>query len=188
MPDVWFTSDTHFGHANVIRYSSRPFAGVEEMDEALITNWNSVVRPGDRVYHLGDFAFCRPERAAGIVGRLTGQKYLVFGNHDKRLREDAGFKSSWIWARDLEGITVADQRIVLCHYAMLTWNQSHRGAWMLHGHSHGTLREDPHSLRIDVGVDPMGYHPVSFDRVRALMALKDFRPVDRHGEGSDGRE
>jgi calcineurin-like phosphoesterase family protein len=182
MSEVWFTSDTHFGHARVIEYSNRPFPSVEEMDEAMILNWNAMVRPGDRVYHLGDFSFHRPERSVAIARRLMGQKYLVLGNHDKRLRNEPDFLSHWIWARDLEGIAVADQRIVLCHYAMLTWNQSHRGAWMLHGHSHGSLPRDSHSLRMDVGVDPMGYQPVSFETVRDEMASRDFRPIDHHGE------
>jgi calcineurin-like phosphoesterase family protein len=181
--DVWFTSDTHYGHARVIQYSNRPFKDVEEMDEMLILNWNRWVKPGDRVYHLGDFSFHRdPEKTCKIVDRLVGQKYLIFGNHDKAMRKVPEFVSRWIWAKDLEGIEVAGQKIVLCHYAMLTWNGSHRGAWQLHGHSHGSLPDDPHSLRMDVGVDPMGYMPINFDDLRRLMSKKEFRPVDHHGE------
>lgn len=182
MPEVWFTSDTHYGHANVIEYSKRPYADVEEMDEALVMNWNNVVRPGDQVYHLGDFAFCDEGRATRIAKRLMGQKFLVFGNHDKRLRRCKEFLSQWIWARDLEGITVHGQRIVLCHYAMHVWNQSHRGAWQLHGHSHGSLPVDPTKLRMDVGVDPNGYYPLSFGGVAAEMKKREYEPVDHHGK------
>lgn len=179
---VWFTSDTHFGHANVIRYSDRPFDDVEEMNEIMIRNWNAIVRPGDLVYHLGDFAFTRPEQATKIAKRLMGQKYLVWGNHDKALRKDKDFMAQWIWAKDIADIKVGDQRIVLCHYAMLTWNQSHRGAWNLHGHSHGSLKEDPHSLRVDVGVDCWDYQPAMFETIRAVMETKDYLPVDHHGD------
>jgi len=179
---VWFTSDTHYGHSNVIQYSNRPFADVNEMNEMMIKNWNAVVRPGDLVYHLGDFAFTTPEKASQILRRLTGQKYLIFGNHDKRLRKEKEFLGHWVWAKDLESIQVGDQRIVLCHYAMLTWNQSHRGAWNLHGHSHGSLPEDRHSLRQDVGVDVYGYQPVSFDQLQKEMAEREYEPVDHHGQ------
>jgi calcineurin-like phosphoesterase family protein len=178
---VWFTSDTHFGHANIVKYSGRPFADVNEMDEALVLNWNSVVKPGDVVYHVGDFALCEAAIATKIVKRLAGQKYLVFGNHDKRLRKDKGFLENWIWAKDLADITVGEQRVVLMHYAMRVWNQSHRGAWQLHGHSHGSLKEDSHLLQADVGVDCWDQHPVSFDEIATKMAKKDYQPVDHHG-------
>lgn len=179
---VFFTSDTHFGHANVIKYSNRPFKDVNEMNEMMIANWNAVVRPGDLVYHLGDFAFTTPDKAAQIAKRLAGQKYLVYGNHDKRLRKEREFESRWIWCKDIADVKVGDQRIVLCHYAMLTWNQSHRGAWQLHGHSHGSLKPDPHSLRVDVGVDCFDYQPVAFEVLAKVMAKKDFQPIDHHGE------
>lgn len=178
---VWFTSDTHYGHGNVISYSNRPFDDERDTQEHLILNWNACVKPGDLVYHLGDFALCDEDRAIKIAKRLQGQKYLIFGNHDKRLRKSKEFLFQWIWARDLEQISVADQKIVLCHYAMLTWNQSHRGAWQLHGHSHGSLKADAHALRADVGVDCWSYLPVSFEEVRALMSTKDYRPIDHHG-------
>ena len=152
----------------------------------MIKNWNGVVKPGDRVYHLGDFSFHKLEKTVQIAKRLMGQKYLIFGNHDKRVRKEQEFTSRWLWTKDLDGIDVDGQRIVLCHYAMMTWNQSHRGAWMLHGHSHGSLADDPHSLRLDVGVDPMGYQPVNFETIRDLMSKKDFRPIDHHGERDDG--
>lgn len=176
----WFTSDTHYGHANIVKYSARPFADMAEMREAMIANWNARVKPGDLVYHLGDFALCDVEDACKIAKRLVGQKYLVFGNHDKRLRKDKTFLGHWIWARDLEQITVEEQKITLCHYAMLTWNQSHRGSWMLHGHSHGSLSDDPGALRLDVGVDCWGMAPVSFAEIQARMATKTFTPVDHH--------
>jgi predicted NUDIX family phosphoesterase len=106
---VFFTADTHFGHRNVINYSKRPFRDIEEMDEALIANWNAVIRPGDLVYHLGDFALCDVERATKIVARLVGQKYLVFGNHDKALRKHKPFLGHWVWQRELTSITVENR-------------------------------------------------------------------------------
>jgi calcineurin-like phosphoesterase family protein len=87
MPNVFITADTHFGHANIIRFCDRPFFSVGEMNEALIKNWNDTVKPDDQVFHLGDFAF----RRSGISEkeiiewrrRLNGKISLVLGNHDK---------------------------------------------------------------------------------------------------------
>jgi hypothetical protein len=73
---VWFTSDTHFGHTNVIKYSGRPFADVNEMNEKLVLNWNAIVKPGDVVYHLGDFALCDAERA---TAQLRQRQRLLRG-------------------------------------------------------------------------------------------------------------
>ena len=165
----------------MIRYSRRPFSCIEEMDQAIIDNWNAVVKPGDVVYHLGDFSFHRVERTSEIARSLKGRKFLVRGNHDgwsdAKLREFGFAGVAW----DLKTVRVGDQRIVLCHYPMLTWDRAHYGTWQLHGHSHGTLRPDPHSLRCDVGVDPWAMRPVSFDEVAAHMRTKTFRPVDHHG-------
>ena len=82
MIHTWFTSDHHFGHSNILEYEkyARPFSCLEEMHEALIDNWNSVVRDGDIVYHLGDFCFGRQN--IEIAGRLNGKKRLIMGNHD----------------------------------------------------------------------------------------------------------
>lgn len=180
---LWFTSDTHYGHKNVIEYSARPYSDVGEMDAAMIKNWNDVVRDDDTIYHLGDFSFHKPSRTYDILRELRGKKYLVFGNHDKLFRKKAEFMGHWVEVHKFgTEIKVDDQRIVLCHYAMLTWNQSHRGAWMLHGHSHGTLPESQTARRIDVGVDPREYRPISFDEVREIMASKQNVPVDHHSE------
>lgn len=177
---VYFTSDHHFGHANIIKYSNRPFASADEMNQALVERWNGVVAAGDLVYVLGDFSFQDPGVATDVVRQLNGSKYLIWGNHDKHLRKSTAFMREFVWCKDLHQIQVEDQKIVLCHYAMLTWNQSHRGSWMLHGHSHGTLPEDPNALRIDVGVDAWDYYPVSFAEIREKMSKKTFKPIDHH--------
>lgn len=175
---VWFTSDTHFGHRNIIGYTNRPFFSVDQMDEALIRNWNEVVRSTDTVYHLGDFAFTKPREASNIARRLLGHKHLIFGNHDKALREDVDFLSHFESARDYGELSVDGQKIVLCHTAFLVWNGSHRGSWNLHGHSHGSL---PVSLpyhpaavarRLDVGVDVWNFYPVEFEWIRNEVMAK----------------
>lgn len=82
-PDhVFFTSDTHFGHANIIRFCKRPFENVEEMNEVLIENWNKVVSDDDTVFHLGDFAFGGSNVWKEIIPRLKGHINLIIGNHE----------------------------------------------------------------------------------------------------------
>jgi calcineurin-like phosphoesterase family protein len=80
MPNIFLISDTHFGHTNIIKYCDRPFANADEMDEALIKNWNSVVGPQDKVYHLGDVTLST--KKMWIMDHLNGTKVLIKGNHD----------------------------------------------------------------------------------------------------------
>lgn len=178
--ETYFTSDLHFGHANIIKYCDRPFQGVTDMDDALITNWNNVVGMGDRVFIVGDFSFHDLPKTHEILGNLKGQKHIVWGNHDKKLRRGTALHGHFASASDMCEIKADGQRITLCHYAMRVWNQSHYGAWHLYGHSHGTLPDDPHALSMDVGVDTHDYHPWSMDEIAERMAKKDFQPVDHH--------
>jgi len=170
---IWFTSDTHYGHANVIKYCNRPFETVEEMDNILIANYNSRVMPNDTVYHLGDFSLGRD--ADRILQRLNGRIHLILGNHDKLkpyVRDMFESVSAY------KEITEYDTKIVMCHYAFRVWNKSHHGSWNLHGHSHGNLPAI--GKQLDVGVDSHNYFPISLSEVKAIMDKKAFVPVDHH--------
>ena len=175
MNTTYFTADTHFGHENIIKYTKRPFATANHMDEILIANWNSVVGPDDEVYHLGDFALCNVEPCKRILDRLNGKIYLIRGNHEKTA---LSMPDRFEWVKDYHEMYHPDpagngkQMIVLMHYAMRVWNASHHGSWQLYGHSHGTLPDDPTLLSIDVGVDCHGYAPISFQQIRKIMEQK----------------
>jgi calcineurin-like phosphoesterase family protein len=184
MGNIWFTSDHHWGHANIIRFSGRPFADVEAMNEALIANWNRVVGENDTVYHLGDIFMLPGDQAKRLRERLHGRICLVRGNHDKTAET---LKSAFEWIKDYYELKVEDpdapegrQRIILCHYAFRVWNKSHHGSWHLYGHSHGSLPDDPQSRSFDVGVDCHGYAPICYEQVKAIMATKQWQPVDHH--------
>lgn len=175
----WFTSDSHFGHRNIIRYSNRPFRDVRDMDDCLIQNINDHVRPGDTLFHLGDFAFS--DNVRDLLARINCKDiHLIYGNHDKRYVSRL-FRT----ANDVTEVYVNDRGekrlIVCCHYAMRVWRNSHHGAWHLYGHSHGSLPDDPNSLSFDVGVDCHNYTPLSFDDVKRIMNAKTWKPVDHHG-------
>lgn len=91
---IFVIADTHFNHENIIKYCNRPFKSVEEMNEAMIKNWNETVSNKDVVIHLGDFALGSKEKAREIAGRLNGKKILVLGNHDnwsEQFYRDIGF-------------------------------------------------------------------------------------------------
>lgn len=189
---VYFTSDLHFGHANIIKYCNRPYSSVEEMNIALIDNWNALVNPDDTVYLLGDVSFLPAAQTDGILNRLLGKIHLVKGNHDKPSKLNLGRFASVSDILDTKVTGRLDnwhvsggmlsKHIVMCHYAFKVWNGSHHGNWHLYGHSHGTLPDDPTSLSIDVGVDSHGYKPLSFSELHAIMGRKNkFKPVDHHG-------
>lgn len=175
----FFTSDTHFGHKNIILYCNRPFSSVEEMDNQMITNWNSKVGVNDTVYHLGDFAFYPQDKIHEILSRLNGFINFVPGNHDKNLIKalnlgnTQGLKVNLLDSIYSETFNVEDERIpfVMCHYAMKVWDKSHYGAIHLYGHSHGSLKED-NSLSMDVGVDTNNYTPYSLDEILVRMYRK----------------
>lgn len=173
---VFFTSDTHFFHKNVIRFCNRPFLDVEEMNRGLVTNWNSVVQPKDEVYHLGDFGFCGTSAACEILGKLNGRKHFISGNHDQAIKGKA--LDHFVWVKQLHDMKVCGQRITLCHYPMESWNHSCHGSWHLHGHTHKNLKSSANIRRIDVGVDSNNYFPVSFEQVKAIMNCKPTRTTD----------
>jgi calcineurin-like phosphoesterase family protein len=203
--EFWFTSDHHFGHENIIGYASRPFANAAEMDERMIEAWNDYVDPRDEVWYLGDFALGHTkDEVAEILRRVNGRIHFLFGNHDDRnISKWAGeFREMGVLASTHSGfeeVKIGGQRMVLCHYAMHVWNRSHHGAWMLHGHSHGNLPDDPGKLRIDVGVDwvakhlsfsrteeqglpwPTDYRPIAFTEIAEIMRGRRFEAVDHHG-------
>ena len=150
---IWFTSDTHFWHKGILEH--RPFKDVEEMNETLITNWNSRVESRDEIYHLGDFSFAGTKRTLDVLVRLNGIKFWIAGNHDKQTRSKAEITKLFQWIKDYHVLKVQDpfsphafngvQRIALFHYAMRVWDRSHYGTWHLYGHSHGNLYDDPNS-------------------------------------------
>jgi calcineurin-like phosphoesterase family protein len=163
---TFFTADSHFGHENIIKHCARPFASVEEMDDCLIANWNSVVRKDDRVIHLGDFAYKGdPKRLTKIFSALNGPKFLVIGNHDGR------DTLALPWAAPpvhILHLTIDGQKIVACHYSMRTWSGARHGAIQLYGHSHGRLPGN--SLSSDVGVDCFDFFPQSLAQIRVCLS------------------
>ena len=158
---MYFTADTHFGHAGALALYRRPFPSVEAMNRAMVERWNETVGPDDVVWHLGDFALRTPvEAAATLLRALNGRKHLITGNNDPPAIASL---PEWKSVQPFLELTVEGRRLVLCHYALRTWNGMAKGALNLHGHSHGRLKPMPR--QIDVGVDVWNFRPLALGQL-----------------------
>jgi calcineurin-like phosphoesterase family protein len=177
---IYFTSDQHYFHSNVIKHCNRPFADVETMNMQLIYNYNKLVQPNDTVYHLGDFGLGKRAELQEVLNELNGIKRLIAGNHDPTARKLSG----WDWVKDYYELKYDGQLIVLFHYAMRVWRNSHYGSLALYGHSHGSMPGNSQSL--DVGVDCWNYKPVTYDEITKRMStLPKYTGYREQAGGSD---
>ena len=191
--NLFFTSDTHFLHENIIEYTGRPFATIEGMNVEIIRNWNDVVPENGVVYHLGDFALGNPGVTLNILNQLNGSIFLIRGNHEKTVMKSKMLRDKFsliydyaceIKVEDPDATYVSSkgcQLIVLCHYALEVWRNSHHGSWHLHGHSHNGLPTPEDKLRLDVGVDNpfCDFFPISYHQVKEHMKTKKFLPAQQ---------
>ncbi len=168
MTTIFLISDTHFGHEGILHFKTpeglpvRPFKTVEEMDEHMVERWNSVVRPQDHIYHLGDVAMKAP--GLGILKRLNGHKRLVRGNHDI-------FKTKQYlqYFDEIYGVRVFDD-LILSHIPLHP--ESLKLHWTnVHGHLHNNVPQFGIGEQYyNVSVEHIDYTPVSLEQVRAAIA------------------
>lgn len=170
---IWFTADLHLGHANIMKYCHRPFSSVEEMDHAIMRNMKASIKPGDSLYFLGDLAFKYETAQAFLEGLCNIDIIFIQGNHDSREVLDMAHVLG-CEVTPLKTIKIDGQKIVLCHYAMRVWDDSHFNSWQLYGHSHNTL--PPIGKQHDVGIDSNAFKPISFEDLKLTMAIKPDNP------------
>lgn len=168
---TFFIADPHFGHRAIIEYENRPFKTVEEMDRALICNWNRVIGKHDKVYLLGDLSFYKDEVTADIVQQLQGIKYLVLGNHDSsnvKRYYDMGFH------RVYDCPIILDAFWMLSHeplYININTNMPYANIF---GHVHASkLYTNYSSQSFCVSAERIGYTPIAFDEIKRLMGVSD---------------
>lgn len=176
---VFFTSDTHFNHKNILQLCNRPFNSIEEHDQKLIENWNSVVGVEDTVFHLGDFCFGNAQKWKEIRNQLNGHIILIIGNHDVK-QVSQGIASLFDYVTMQMRITINGRTVYLNHYPFLTfahWNTEvyhDNVSFALNGHVH--LRKDDtgfdaqfikmyKNTQYEVGVDLNNYTPISWKEV-----------------------
>lgn len=178
---LWFTSDLHFEHANIIKYCNRPFKDVDEMRKKIIENWNSVVGKDDTVFILGDIGFGPLGQIIENVKQLNGKKILIPGNHDRGYIGKPEFDELFEEITPQVYMKVEKKRIYLNHLPFLAFDGAYLGkdaTWQLFGHCHsfpGSLGLDVQRLvhlfptQYDVGMDNNHYTPVSFEQVKQII-------------------
>lgn len=137
MSKIFYIADLHFGHFNAIGFDNRPFSTLEEMDETLIYNWNSVVSDEDTVYILGDMFWYKVDKSIEILKRLKGKKRLIKGNHDRI--HDNQFKKYFEKISDYEEVNDNGRKVVLCHYPIPCFKNHFYGWYHLYGHVHNSF-------------------------------------------------
>ena len=167
---IYFTSDLHLGHKNVIRLCSRPFSSVEEMDAALIENWNRKVRQNDTVYILGDLMFRNEKPPEEYLRQLKGKKHLITGNHDRAWTKKCDLSRFFESVSNLNFISDGKRQLTLCHFPMMSWPHMPR-SYMVFGHIHGNTDAEYWPLiaqnekMLNAGVDINGFAPVTFEEM-----------------------
>lgn len=178
MERIWFTSDTHFGHKNILKFcpNSRPVASVEEHDERLIKNWQEQVAPQDRVYHLGDFFFCNGDRARQILDRLPGQIHFIHGNHDKVISSNHDIRSRFVSVSDYKELRIDEIKVCLFHFPIYEWHHIHYGSFHFYGHVHGSVQVPGRAMDVGVDTRPNGDMKLwSWEELKALMLAREVR-------------
>jgi len=161
---IYFTSDLHLGHANVIRFCGRPFADADEMNAALIANWNAKVTNADRVYIIGDLMFRFAGDPETVLRQLRGKKHLILGNHDKSWTRRADLSRHFESVEHYAIIALGEGSVTLCHYPMMSFGSK----WHVHGHIHNNKPEPYWSLlktmdnALNASVEVNNYEPVTF--------------------------
>lgn len=120
--EIYFTSDLHLGHENIIRFTNRPFGSVEEMNDRIIQNYNSIIHKNDLVYILGDLTYkINVEESNKLIQKLKGRKVLIRGNHD--LKYDSSLFEDIL---DYKEFNYNKVKYVLMHYPLMEWNDSYK--------------------------------------------------------------
>ena len=174
--DVWFVSDEHYGHENIIKYCGRPFSSVQEMDTTLIANHNKLVKDEDWVYHLGDFAYTNKRE---YVSRLRGIHVLIAGNHDHFIKQadKEAFKIIYEAGYMFQDCGIA---IWLSHYPHYVWPTVYQVATAhFFGHVHNNLDKSYHPLAINMCVEMWKYTPVHWPRLynKLMSRFKNYQPA-----------
>lgn len=182
---IFFISDLHYFHTNIIKYCNRPFASAEEMNESLINNWNSAIEKDDIVFDLGDFCWGGSGAWHSIMPRLNGHHILILGNHDRQNYRQ-GYEQYFDFVTMQLFIEVDKQGIYLNHIPFLTWDgccNRNNTIWNLHGHVHLTKERDEQVFKsvgmdleimkkysrpaqYDVGVDLNNFKPIPFEEIK----------------------
>ena len=182
---VFFTSDTHWGHDNIIKFCDRPFKDIEEMDRMLIENWNKKVPHDGLVFHLGDFAWGGYEFWKKIRDQLNGEIILIKGNHDQKNMSSTAEQELFKYVSWQMFIQVEGRKLWLNHYPFLCYAGVYREPkkliYNLYGHVHSGPDKKgqdiprlvhTYPMQYDVGVDNNNYEPISWEELNNKIQLQ----------------
>lgn len=203
MNNIWFFSDPHYDHKNICRgvtnwqenegeQKTRDFNTLEEMNDTIVNNFNSLVKKNDVAYCLGDWSFNGHENIKRFRDRLNCNTiHLIFGNHDQHIEPiNSPYRKLFASCEYYKELSIkldkkwkqfTKTKICLSHYAMRVWNKSHHGSIHLYGHSHGTL-PDNGTRSMDVGIDTHNYYPYHLDKVLETLIFRNVHMIDHHNE------
>lgn len=201
MSNIWFTSDSHFGHKNIAgpkisEWSSgyRDFGSVHEMNMAIVDGINKYVKEDDILYHLGDWSFGGMHNIIQFRNLIVCKNiHLILGNHDQHIIDkevkyyDSSFNSIKLFS-SVQGVltlNISKTKLFLSHYSHRVWLGSHKGVIHLYGHSHGSIPDYGKSM--DVGVDVAfkkfgEYRPFNIGDITNIMSKRNIEKIDHHGE------
>lgn len=166
MTEIYVTSDLHFFHKKILEYcaDSRPFETIEEMHDVIISNWNRIITPNDRVYILGDVSFGNTNKTVEMLESLNGEKHLIIGNHDSSYLKVDSFCNCFKSIQHYIEIKYAKQFICMFHFPIEMWNRKHYGALHIHGHLH-SKNDQLIERRMDIGLDSNNLLPYHINEV-----------------------
>jgi calcineurin-like phosphoesterase family protein len=208
--NIWITSDTHFGHAGIVRGTThwrimdadgnkivpldavRDFDTVEEMNEMMISNINDCVGEHDTLFHMGDWSFGGFENISEFRYRINCKNiHFIIGNHDHHIESNKeNIRRFFASVNSYNEVNVAHKsgnlKLILCHYPIVSWNNMRKNSYMIHGHQH--LKGDQrfgNGKRMDVGMcGHPEFRPYNLDEiVEILRNSESYEIENRSKEG-----
>ncbi len=190
---IYYISDLHFGHTNVIFFDKRPFKDRDEMDRVLMVNWNSRVGDDDTVYIVGDLCYRSAHSADWYLKQLKGHKILILGNHDGPILKDPEALALLDGVEKMMDVNDCEKTVTLCHYPIAEWNSYFHGSWHVFGHIHNSKNESYEFMRkkrhaLNAGCMINNYMPVTFEElIKNNELFRGAQEVGRDFEGAPGK-
>lgn len=175
---VWITSDFHFFHRNLCRGTSvwidrsgcRDFDTIEQMNDTILNNINTVVKPDDVLIHLGDFAFGGRDNVISARKNIKCINLIhINGNHDIAISKDSELQKLFTWVGDYTELKYEHLFFCLFHYPLATWNGKNYGCIMIHGHCHTTVNKFNNGRIMDVALESNNMKPYNMSEIVKIM-------------------
>lgn len=178
--NIWFTSDFHWCHKNILSYDKRPFTDINVHDETIFENLIATVKPGDDLYYLGDLGWFKTKedlkKVTDWLFKLRAFRkvnlFFIKGNHDHKetikIYQDVG-----TYLGEQKRVSIGGTDVILNHFPMRSWNRSHHGSFHLYGHHHGDIEHTPWGRSMDVAINLNNYFPFNWDDIDITLTGRE---------------